>query len=231
MPLSYTYIYKDVDLKIKDCICDMAFKLRANSTCLVVGGTSSGKSSFVRKVLRERKEIFQQEFTSIVWYYSIYQSWFSEVADIDFKEGFPDPNDITPGACLILDDLQSTLTRPMRKQLVHMFCAGAHHVPYFLIYIVQNIFDNTDEMRSVCKNAHYYVFMRGPRMEGTILKFAEQNFPRKSSFLLDAYEKATTRKPYSYLMVNLHPGDVDDRLKVLSKILPSEAPIHAFLPQ
>lgn len=209
----------------------MAFTLRENSTFVVAGGTSSGKTTFVRKLLSERKDIFRQEFTSIVWYYSIYQNWFSEMPEIDFREGFPDPNENTPGACIIIDDQQSSMTRAMRKQLVFMFTVHGHHAGYFLIYLVQSLFDNTDEMRTICKNSHYYAFMRSPRMEGTIVKFAEQNFPRKTVFLLDAYEKATTGKPYSYLMVNLHPAEADDRLKVLTRVLRSEQPIHIFLPQ
>jgi hypothetical protein len=201
------------------------------ATILVCGGTGSGKTIFVKKLMEEREHLFTKAFTKILWYYTTYQPIFDHLSHfIDFKEGFPEPNDIPPGACVVLDDQQSTLSKQQYKQLVRMFTVDSHHTPYTVIYIVHTLFDNTPEMRTIARSSHYTIFMRSPRMELTVQKFAEQAFRKGNGFLLDAYEKVTKR-PFSYLLINLHPGESDSRLKVMSNVLPSEYPPHVFIPQ
>lgn len=82
-------------------------------------------------------------------------------------------------------------------------------------------------MRCVTRNAHYIVLLRSPRAMGAVSALNQQIWPHRKNFLQDAYVKAT-KQPYGYLFLNLHPT-TEERLMVLSHVLPSEGYTHVFV--
>jgi hypothetical protein len=84
------------------------------------------------------------------------------------------------------------------------------------LYIVQNLLNQPREMRNVSLNSHYLVLFKNTRDKTQIRTLGQQMYPRDPHFLVAAFEDAT-RKPYGYLVLDLHPA-VDDQYRVRSNL-------------
>lgn len=100
-----------------------------------------------------------------------------------------------------------------------------------VIFTTQNLFYDSPIMRTVTKNAHHLVIFKGVRMNGSVQYLSSQLFPNKPKFLPVAFRLATENKRFSYLWLNLHPAVENEKLRLISSILPSEAPTIVYLPQ
>lgn len=77
-------------------------------------------------------------------------------------------------------------------------------------------------------NAHYIVLLRNPADKLQVDTLSRQVFPKNQRFLIEAFADATI-EPYSYLFLNLHPKEPDDRLRVAAKIF--DHPPIIYLPK
>jgi len=64
------------------------------------------------------------------------------------------------------------------------------------------------------------VLFKYPRDASQFANLARQMYPRRSQFAVETYKDAT-RKPYSYLLVDLQPEQEDD-LRLRTNIFPGE---------
>ena len=134
---------------------------------------------------------------------------------------------------IILDDQMSS-SAAEKKQMMQIFTQGSHHRNLSIIYIVQNLFDQGPMSRTISLNAQYIVLFKNPRDSAQINYLAKEVYPKNSKFLVDSYIDAT-RKPHSYILVNL-TQECEDWARVSTQIFPGEEtelyiPMDAPIPE
>ena len=192
----------------------LPYRFAFPSTISVSGATSSGKTEFVKRLIREREDVFQHAPTKIVYCYGAWQDGFDRVEGVDFREGL-DVSDLPRGTLLVIDDLMDEVVKSDRAQ--HLFTRGSHHNELTVVYLNQNAFCQGKYARTIALNSQYMVLFRNPRHVQQIDRLAGQlGMPE----VRPAYRDATD-KPYGYLVVDLHPAN-HTRVKLTSLIFPGE---------
>ena len=192
-------------------------------TCMVAGPTGSGKSVFIRRLVRQKNERISPPPERIVWCYSewqpLYESMLGSV--VEFHQGLPEKLDPKVRNLVVLDDLMNETD----ASVTEMFTKGSHHRNISVIYIVQNLFHRGKEHRTISLNAHYMVLFKNPRDASQINSLARQIFPLDSKYLQETYGDATSR-PYGYLFVDLKQ-ETQDNLRLRSRILERVQTVYA----
>ena len=196
------------------------FSFRHPTTILIAGPTMCGKTKLLVKCLKEG--LFYPAPTRIIWVYGEWQSSYDEIRVMypftEFeKEMTPELYDsITPMErnLVILDDKMNDAG--CSKTLAKLFTQGAHHRNLTVIFIVQNIFHQDSNMRTISLNSHYLILFKNPRDKGQIRALGSQMFPGESGFLVSAYQDATHDR-FGYLVLDLHP-ETPEELRVRSGI-------------
>ena len=85
------------------------------------------------------------------------------------------------------------------------FTRKAHHRNASVVYITQNIFQQSKSSRSISLNAHYLVLFQSPRDKMQIKVLANQ---LQASHMIPAFNDATSI-PHGYLLVDLKPNTPD----------------------
>ena len=65
----------------------------APSTFILAGCTSSGKSTFVKRLLKHRKSVFDKEPRIVYYFYGVYSPEFLSIPDVNFIAGLPESFD------------------------------------------------------------------------------------------------------------------------------------------
>lgn len=204
--------------------------LQAPFTMTIAGSTGCGKTYFVKQLIEKRKELIDAPLNNIYYNYTEWQPIFSEMEKDDgvkFAEGLPNMDEIETNSLLILDDLFTQLAN--NKDLVDLFCVKSHHKQISCVFLTQSFYYDSKVMRCVTRNSHYLTLFKSPRMAAVADQLSRQLWPQRPNYLLDAYNKATKDKPFSYLFLNLHPS-AEEKLAVLSNIIPKENDYpHVFI--
>jgi hypothetical protein len=199
--------------------------------CLIsAGSTQSGKSTFIKKLILERDQVFKQPFENVYYFYTEWQPAFTEleVRGVQFEQGAPTVetfSEIPRNSLVILDDLMTSLCKS--TELVDLVTIKSHHKSISVVFTTQQFYWDSNEMRCVTRNAHYISLHKSPRMASVADQLGRQIWPQRKHYLLDAYNKAT-QQPYGYLFLDLYPS-TPENLRVKTKILPSEGYTHVFI--
>ena len=210
------------------------FKFCHPFTMIVCGMTQSGKTEFTSNLIRNWKILLnmKKEKLSVLWCYKQkHPSIVSSNFDIIFYKNIPEINDLErfKPDLIILDDLMTDVT----ANISELFTVDSHALNISVIFIVQNLFNKNKFMRTISLNTHYFVLMRGLRNESQIENLARQIFNKKSKKILDIFREVT-KKPYSYLIIDVHPKSSRE-IAIRTRIFPEEldsslAQIHSFAP-
>lgn len=196
-------------------------------TALVAGPTSSGKTVFVRRLLKNFDQLTNIPVAhklKVTYCYGQFQEGFNEPipsVDIKYEEGLVDEQYVKDNKphIIVIDDLMTELGSD--SGLTSLFTKGSHHLGVSIIFIVQNIFHQGKEMRNISLNCHYIIALKNPRDRQQILTLGRQLYPKKAKDFQAAFEMAT-KSPYSYLLIDLRV-DTPDELRLRSRILPEES--------
>lgn len=148
-----------------------------------------------------------------------------EIPFIEFHQGLPFSDKIhgfgliEGHKILVLDDLM--IDASDKVEMAHLLCVGSHHYNITVIHMLQNIFHKGKAMRTASLNCHYFILFPSYRDRLQIQSFGKQLFPGKSKYIMDAFEKATS-KPYGYLLVDISPHS-DKWYQLRTDILPGQA--------
>lgn len=198
-------------------------------TCLISGPTQSGKTQFALELLANLDELIQPIPTRVTWCYGEYQEQYAALPDsVMLCEGLDCIRDIDAKErnLVILDDLMQEAGS--MEEVAELFTKGSHHRNLSIIMIIQNLFHQGKIMRTVSLNAHYLVLFKNPRDAGQIRSLANQLFPGKVKYLVEAYKQATAR-PHGYLLLDLTQSTLESQ-RVVSDILPHEEGYY-YLPR
>jgi len=168
------------------------------TTILVAGPTLSGKTTFVKKLIRTR--MVQPAPERIIW---IYKEKDEKTEFGNIMQEFPSIrfySDLDPEIfesinsqernLIILDDVMSEAGES--KSVAKLFTQGSHHRNMTVVFLVQNLFHQAKQMRTISLNTHYMVLYKNPRDQGQIRSLSYQMFPNEKNFLADAFADATS---------------------------------------
>ncbi|KAL7071655.1 hypothetical protein ACQ4LE_009538 [Meloidogyne hapla] len=178
-------------------------KLKLPFGFIISGPSSSGKSTFVRNLINNAKEMIYPPPKSILYCYGQFNSLVPELQRIGVSaySGVP-PEEIImkqeKPSLLILDDLLYSIDE---KYLSELFTKKSHHLDFGIVFITQNLFEK--KLRVARQNSMYLALMRAPNSALSVRNLGVQLFPGRLEYFLDAYRQAT-RENYSYLFIDLH---------------------------
>jgi hypothetical protein len=190
-------------------------------TMLVAGPSSSGKTTLIRKIFENYKNLFFQppNKLNIKWCYGSWQSDYdipleSNDVNLIYEEGFP--NSVDNFDVIVFDDLMNELSG--NKQLANLFTKFSHHKNISVIFIVQNIFHQGKEMRNISLNSQYIILTKNKRDASQITSLARQIFSTNPRILIDAYQLAINLSDFGYLLIDLTP-QIPNELQLRSDII------------
>ena len=136
---------------------------------------------------------------------------------VDFVQGLPvlPPYSQEPLLVVIDDQMHS-----VDQRISSLFTKGSHHRNLSVIYIVQNLFDQHKEHRTISLNAHYLVIFKNPRDGSQIVHLAKQMYPGKNQYVRQAFALAT-RQAHGYLLIDLKQG-TPEGMRLRSYIFPGD---------
>ena len=168
---------------------DFDLRLQSPFTMMVIGPSSSGKSTLIRSILKEKQTLFTQPPTAVRMYYNVYQNSYDQMLSeglvTDFVEGVPSREDLRtyltthPSTCIIFDDLADQISEAISE----LFTVGSHHLNSSVILLAQNLFQQSQIWRTCSRNTTYMVLMKSSRDPGQIAILNRQMYPQRKNFL------------------------------------------------
>ena len=208
-------------------------RLKTGSTITVAGPSQSGKSTLVEELVKRRSEIFSNgdggagaEPISDVFWYCAYQPT-NKISGVTYIAGLP--NDIMerikPNCLVVLDDYMQELANS--STLTSIMTKAVHHLPMTLIYITQNIFSKSNDNKTRRLNTNYLIIFKNPQDKSQVEYIGRQMYPRDKDFLRSAYEDATGKTAFSYLLIDSHQTTPDE-VRVRTNIINN--PMYVYVP-
>lgn len=193
---------------------------RSPFSCIVSGPSQSGKTFFVNQVLENHERLIDKFVQlKVLWCYGIESdSTGNQLKNpsvfIRYLKGLPTEKDLQGFNTVIIDDLLTETAR--NEAMTNLFTRTVHHKNVNVFCLIQNIFFKSHVIRNLNLNANYIVLFRNIRDQTQLKIFARQFYPENSAFFTSAFDDAT-KKPYGYLLVDLHPK-CDDHYRVRGDI-------------
>lgn len=175
---------------------------------MISGCTSSGKTTWVNRVLENKDELFDPPPHKVLYCYGEMQPLFDEMKKfsfIEFHHGLPTVDDIDAFAdgqhnLIVLDDLMADIVKD--ESIQQLFTRGSHHKNLSIMYLAQNIFCQGKCSRNISLNCAYIVLFKNPRDLYQIQLVGRQiGLPRT---LPEAYEDCM-KDLYGYLVIDMSP--------------------------
>ena len=224
---------------------DLRFQIPSNM--MLVGPTSSGKTTWLKNLVKYKDSLFATPPKSMLLFYKEHQKVYDDMEKLmnegknsgnlpvfkkyknppksieDLKEIFSTFSKKTP-KLVVFDDYLDEIGPPLK----HLFTVLTHHYNCFTILLSQTLFEKKNDLRTLSINTQYMVLFNNPRDRMSISQLAKQVFPGRVELLNEAYLKATKEREYGYLLLDFHQRQ-DDRVRLRSNIFPQEFPMKAYL--
>ena len=217
-----------VDSHVKSSISndESCIKFQHPFTLIVSGPTSSGKTVLTRNVLEDFQSLttIEKPSLNVVWCYGQWQESYKKKiknVNIEYIDGLISEEELKKKIpdVIVIDDLMTEVG--CDKQMTNLFTKKSHHLKISVIFIVQNLFHQAKEMRTISLNTHYFLFLSNPRGRQQLQVFAQQAFPGDVKRFMEAYNDAI-KKPFGYLCVDLKPN-CPENLRLRTRLTSAES--------
>ena len=197
-------------------VCQRFAKLRTPFTCIMAGATGSGKTAFVLQLLRHHEALLDPLPGRVIYSYERYQSKLDGVHGVEFVRESNYVLRRGDNTLLIIDDQMGGKASNLEKRSM----VDSHHLGVSVIFITQNLLEQSKAYCTMALNAQYLFLFKSPCTAQQVTTLARQLYPSSKSVQAfeDTYRHAT-QNPFSYLMVDLKP-DTPERLRVRANVLP-----------
>lgn len=215
----------------------MSWKINTPSSISLIGPSGAGKSTWLQTLLSRQKDVFEEPIDQIFYFYGI-ESKTSKFLrenypDIILSLGMPDLSEpekmFSPekNELIIFDDLGNfTESDP---HFTSMLIKGCHHLNVTLISLEHNIFSNSKEKRLQSNQYHQIVLFRSKRNVHQIGTLSRQCAVADPKFVQAVYRDITSRKPYSYLVIDLRPDSLDESRLITNVFNEDDEPTIVYI--
>ena len=195
---------------------------------MCAGASGTGKTTFVAKLLKNIKEMVDEDFDMILFSYSqeqpLYEEIKQETPGITWVEGYDTGmddmylSDSTQKKLVVFDDQMESLTNNFDFQ--NFFTKKSHHMNISVIFLVQNIYYKSKCMRTINLNTTVYAIFKSPRDMSQVYLLSRQLYPGMAKYMVESYKDAT-RNSFGYLIVDIDPRTLDN-LRLRTNIFPGD---------
>ena len=195
----------------------------------IVGPTLSGKTWFITKLIDNSKTVFDTLPRYVYWFYGIKTELHDLLVNKKYVmiQGLPTNFDfIEPNSIVVIDDLMNSADK--HKEVTNLFLQHAHHKKLFVIFVMQNLFHQSQESRDRVLNCHYLVLFRNWRDMKQISWLSQQIYPHKKNYLVDIFNDATNEGDHPYLFIDSYPT-TPSFLRLRTNYLPDKPPMFAYV--
>ncbi len=192
-------------------------ELKISSVLIVTGPTGSGKTTFTIDLLKDANNLFDKPPKRYIWHYG-------EIKPkglppfVQVKQGLPEPDEIHRKTFLVLDDLMFESCG--NKKVANLFTRVSSHRNCFIVFLTQNVFQQSSTSRTMTLNASYFCLFKNPRDKTLIRHIAYQFSPDNPDFLISSFNDAVSN-PYGYLFLDFKQT-TPDNMRVRTKIFSYE---------
>jgi hypothetical protein len=205
---------------------------------MISGGTGSGKTFFVYKLLQHLPGMYADDPpVETLFCFGIYQQLYDDMqktlSNFTLHEGLPTASELDDFTqdrrhrLVILDDLMQKVIKSDEMEL--LFTQGCHHRRISVVFITQNLIPQGKNSRNIALNTWYLVLMKNLRDASQITYIGRQIFPGNAKYLQSAYEDSMKDSSHPYLMVDLSPYG-EDEYRLRTRVFPGQYPI-IYLPK
>lgn len=182
---------------------------------MIAAPTGAGKTSLAFSLLSDFQKTTNivKNRLKVLWCYGVWQEAYEKQhknLDLIFREGleceFENQEKDRPDV-VVVDDLLEEVSRD--KRMVSLYTKYSHHYKISVIFLSQNLFYQSREMRTISLNAHYIIIMKNPRDRLQIAALGRQIFPSNLTYFLDSYNDAVST-PFSHFIIDLTPACPDN---------------------
>lgn len=188
----------------------------------------SGKTFYIARQLKDWASQGKR-FTTIHLYYEcdqpVYQDIEKSTDNLILHKGLSDfelSEDFEDSSCIILDDLQTRLSR--KEALVwleRLFSIFSHHKNLTIFLVFQNLFGSQgSSFNFVLRNCSYIVLFNSPQISSTLIQLQKSIFPYLPQLLIRAAKEFFDRK-YRYFIID---STTSTRYCLKSGVLENEEP-------
>ena len=143
---------------------------------------------------------------------------FESIPNVEFIDGLPSIENVDKSkrTLTIHDDLMNETN----CSVTNLFTKRSHHYNCSVIYIVQNLFKQNKENRTIFLNSHYIVVFKNPRYVSQMVHLAKESYPSRPKVVQEAFLDATS-KPFGYLLFDF-TQKIQDSYRLQTQIFPDE---------
>ena len=191
----------------------------------ILGPSQCGKTMFVSKLLLNKEEMIFPNVGTVHFCYSQWQEKYNDLLGVTFHEGLMDFKEINSKlpSLIVIDDLMDSLN----EEVMNLFTKYSHHQNISVVYITQNIFQQSKFNRTMSLNSSYMVLFKNPRDIGQVEVLGRQMYGKKSKSFASAFKDATS-EPHGYLLIDLKQ-EIPEKLRLRSNIFSDEHTIVYLL--
>lgn len=188
-------------------------------SAIIASSSGSGKTVLTRSLLSDYKAVttIDKPQLKVWWCHGQDQDLHREsIPGVDvtyFTEFVSDFNDDKPDI-IVYDDLMSEISG--NKALTDVFTKKRHHENVSVVFIIQNIFFQSKEMRTISLNCMYYILLKNPRDRLQLLALGRQIFPGSMDFFSRSLDDAF-REPFSHLVIDM-TSQCEDRFRLRQRV-------------
>lgn len=176
-----------------------------NFNMMVCGATRCGKTQFIKSIL-SCYELWERIPDRVVVAYEANPQQYKDIDNATLVHGLPDLKAFVENdrnELLIIDDA-TQLLQTANSDLLQLFTVFSHHANKSVIVVVHNPYASPF-IRNLRLNSGFLVFFPNPVDSSYLTRFASQSYPNRTRVFTDAFQQATSGRPYSYLLYDARP--------------------------
>jgi len=195
------------------------------STITISGPSQSGKTTLVEKIVELRDQLFIEPINNVQWFCAYPPT--NKLDGVTYTIGIPQNiiQTIEPHSLVVVDDFMKELSNS--NELTSIMTKAVHHLPMTLIYITQNLFQKGNDTKTRRLNTNYLILFKNPHDKAQVDYIGRQMYPKDKLFLSSAFDDATRKNPYSYLLIDCQQTTPDE-IRIRTNI--TESPMKVYMP-
>ena len=218
-------------------INEKQLKLNLPFRGLIGGPSSSGKTFFIFRLLMLRKELFNDQFTKIIYCYphqefstkkdqEFFQKLELNVPGIEIANELPSVSSLQASqghTLLILEDMMHELISSASH--MKLYTVYSSHCSVSILTTTQNYFEQGKYSKTILRNQTFIVLFDSLSDRQATSMISRQLFPQSKNFLIECFtwlQNNVTSREYRYVFIdcvctNLPPGFPQVRSHILKE--------------